>query len=92
MPTAQCPICGKGFDTLTTVAMPFCSPRCRKIDLGRWLDERYGVTVQRDEDGEPGARRVPAETGGLHPCLYLDPEEAEFGAAESGTRPVDEHD
>ena len=22
---------------------PFCSPRCRKIDLGRWLDEKYAI-------------------------------------------------
>ena len=22
---------------------PFCSARCRKIDLGRWLDEKYAI-------------------------------------------------
>ena len=22
---------------------PFCSARCRKIDLGRWLDQKYRV-------------------------------------------------
>jgi endogenous inhibitor of DNA gyrase (YacG/DUF329 family) len=30
---------------------PFCSPRCRKIDLGRWLDERY--TIPADDQSKP---------------------------------------
>jgi endogenous inhibitor of DNA gyrase (YacG/DUF329 family) len=29
---------------------PFCSPRCRTIDLGRWLGERYRVPAEEDED------------------------------------------
>jgi hypothetical protein len=33
--------------------MPFCSERCRSIDLGRWLDERYGLPAEpKDEEGE----------------------------------------
>jgi endogenous inhibitor of DNA gyrase (YacG/DUF329 family) len=28
--------------------MPFCSDRCRQIDLGRWLDEGYSVPVERE--------------------------------------------
>lgn len=36
-----CPICGRPVDTETTPAMPFCSLRCRQIDLARWLGERY---------------------------------------------------
>lgn len=33
--------------------MPFCSQRCRRIDLGRWLGEDYSVPVlRRDEDDE----------------------------------------
>jgi endogenous inhibitor of DNA gyrase (YacG/DUF329 family) len=33
--------------------MPFCSQRCRRIDLGRWLGEDYSVPVMRhDEDDE----------------------------------------
>lgn len=27
---------------------PFCSKRCRQVDLGRWLNEEYRVTVDRD--------------------------------------------
>ena len=32
--------------------MPFCSDRCRQIDLGRWLREAYSVPVERDPDEE----------------------------------------
>ncbi|MBC7338049.1 MAG: DNA gyrase inhibitor YacG, partial [Clostridia bacterium] len=42
MATLRCPICGKQFDPETTDAMPFCSRRCKLIDLRRWLDEEYG--------------------------------------------------
>jgi endogenous inhibitor of DNA gyrase (YacG/DUF329 family) len=51
----RCAICDKSFDPATSPAMPFCSERCRQIDLGRWLREVYSVPVQRnpDEDKEP---------------------------------------
>jgi endogenous inhibitor of DNA gyrase (YacG/DUF329 family) len=57
----RCPICEKQFDPAGSPAMPFCSERCRQIDLGRWLREVYSVPVQRnpDEDGRDG--EVPAE-------------------------------
>jgi len=32
--------------------MPFCSPRCRNIDLGRWLNEEYTLTDPRDDEEE----------------------------------------
>ncbi len=27
---------------------PFCSERCRLIDLGAWLDEKYRIDQQED--------------------------------------------
>jgi uncharacterized protein len=30
---------------------PFCSSRCRLIDLGRWLGENYRVAADPDESG-----------------------------------------
>ena len=32
--------------------MPFCSERCRLIDLGRWLSEGYGMPVEPENEGE----------------------------------------
>ena len=54
MPTIHCPICERQFDPTQTPAMPFCSERCRQIDLGRWLRESYSVPVEKreDDDGE----------------------------------------
>jgi endogenous inhibitor of DNA gyrase (YacG/DUF329 family) len=48
----RCPICEKQFDPAVSPAMPFCSDRCRQIDLGRWLREVYSVPVERDRDDE----------------------------------------
>lgn len=43
MPQHLCPICGRAVDPATSPAMPFCSERCRQIDLGRWLGECYRI-------------------------------------------------
>jgi len=50
----RCPVCDNEFSPETTEAMPFCSKRCKSIDLGRWLDEGYSVPAYRDEDGDDG--------------------------------------
>jgi len=49
-----CPICGKVPVDAKTSVLPFCSERCRNIDLGRWLSERYRVASDspQDADGE----------------------------------------
>ncbi|REJ69911.1 MAG: DNA gyrase inhibitor YacG [Planctomycetota bacterium] len=44
-----CPTCELAFDTETSLALPFCSSRCREIDLGRWMNEEYGLPI---EDGD----------------------------------------
>jgi hypothetical protein len=46
---SQCPTCGKRFRMDETDAPPFCSQRCRLIDLGRWLDEEIGLPHEADE-------------------------------------------
>ncbi len=49
----RCPTCKSEFDPALTAAMPFCSERCRSIDLGRWLDERNSLPhVPDPEDDE----------------------------------------
>ncbi len=45
----RCSICQTEFDPKQSPAMPFCSERCRQIDLGRWLDEGYGLPYEADE-------------------------------------------
>lgn len=46
----HCPVCDTEFDKATSTALPFCSDRCRLIDLGRWLDEDYGLPSIPDPD------------------------------------------
>ncbi len=46
-----CPVCDAAVDLATTPTVPFCSERCRLIDLGRWLDEAYGVPEKPRSDG-----------------------------------------
>ncbi len=45
-----CPICGKPAQVRFR---PFCSARCRLVDLGRWLNGSYSVpAVENDDDDE----------------------------------------
>ena len=44
----SCPYCRKEFDRQTTQSMPFCSSRCKQIDLGLWLNEVHGMPYEID--------------------------------------------
>ena len=46
MPQRRCPTCKNSFDTGESSSLPFCSPRCRQIDLGRWLNEEMAVPLE----------------------------------------------
>jgi hypothetical protein len=49
-PTAgRCPICGKPPSEKTR---PFCSSRCRDVDLHRWLSGRYVVPGSENDEEE----------------------------------------
>lgn len=45
----RCPICGKPAAEATK---PFCSPRCRDVDLHRWLSGSYVVPGADDDEEE----------------------------------------
>lgn len=51
----KCPVCEAMYDPNGPHSGPFCSPRCRQIDLGRWLGERYAVPVvkRRPDSDDP---------------------------------------
>ncbi|MCL2776847.1 MAG: DNA gyrase inhibitor YacG [Polyangiaceae bacterium] len=53
---ARCPICTADAKTrATNGAFPFCSPRCRTIDLGKWLNEEYRVAENHTDDPSSAA-------------------------------------
>lgn len=45
----RCPICGKPRDP---AFRPFCSRRCRQVDLSRWMNEVYAVPAVEPGEGE----------------------------------------
>ena len=53
MAELRCPICDTPFESSESKALPFCSPRCRQIDLGRWLDESYGLQYEPEQQPPP---------------------------------------
>lgn len=59
----RCPVCKQEFDPATSAAMPFCSERCRTIDLGRWLGEVYSMPNIPDPEADerPEAEDFEAE-------------------------------
>ena len=60
MMNLSCPICSKKMqiekiDDLPS--FPFCSERCRLVDLGRWIDGGYVIP-----SSAPGAKVVAGES------------------------------
>jgi endogenous inhibitor of DNA gyrase (YacG/DUF329 family) len=44
----NCPQCSKQVPWEGNPDRPFCSERCRMIDLGAWIEERYRVPEPGD--------------------------------------------
>lgn len=38
-----CPTCRREIEWATAAFRPFCSERCRLIDLGAWLSEKHAI-------------------------------------------------
>ncbi len=54
----KCPICKKPTDSSNDAEFPFCSERCRLLDLGAWSAEKYVVSDPIfDEEEIPKADR-----------------------------------
>ncbi|MBX5480334.1 MAG: DNA gyrase inhibitor YacG [Myxococcaceae bacterium] len=51
--TPKCPICASPVALRPeNPTFPFCSPRCRQVDLGKWLGEEYRVAVSAAPEDE----------------------------------------
>ena len=48
----RCPICGKG---PLRPGQRFCSDRCQRIDLGRWLSGDYAIPAEEEPPEDEGA-------------------------------------
>jgi len=57
----HCPICCKSTDSETDADFPFCSERCRTLDLGNWASEKYKISEPViDESIDEGASDTSA--------------------------------
>ncbi len=51
-PTCKKPVAEPGPDDPLPRWYPFCSERCKLIDLGNWLDGKYQIPVEADDIDE----------------------------------------
>ena len=47
----KCPICKKEVN-LGDPEFPFCSERCRVLDLGNWASERYVISTPAEPQAQ----------------------------------------
>jgi uncharacterized protein len=57
----KCPTCGRELEWATTPARPFCSERCRLIDLGAWLSEQRSIAGESPTAETPFTESEPRE-------------------------------
>lgn len=56
-----CPTCGTPSPFApSNRSRPFCSERCRSLDLGAWASERFRVPAEAPPDASPDA---PSDAG-----------------------------
>lgn len=55
----DCPTCGKKVEwTEANKYRPFCTERCKQIDLGAWAEERYVIPgSEKEQDSEDGPKQ-----------------------------------
>jgi uncharacterized protein len=58
----KCPTCEREIDWAQSPFRPFCSERCRLIDLGAWLTEKHAIPGERVQD-ESGQGQAGSQDG-----------------------------
>ncbi|UCD35526.1 MAG: DNA gyrase inhibitor YacG [Nitrospiraceae bacterium] len=56
----KCPACRRPTEWENNPHRPFCSERCRLIDLGAWASEKYRIKGkdEEEEDGGPSTKET----------------------------------
>ena len=60
----RCPVCKKNVEREGNPFRPFCSERCKLIDLDNWLEERYRISARVDSGEEGAAQERAADSKG----------------------------
>lgn len=58
-----CPICGRPRDAKYR---PFCSARCRDVDLGRWFKQVYSIPAEELDERDTAEPVPEAQSDGDH--------------------------
>jgi uncharacterized protein len=74
MRVIACPQCKKEAPWADNPFRPFCSERCRLVDLGAWLDEKYTIpgafadesASQEGDDGDDAGDAAPRSKRDRH--------------------------
>lgn len=67
----KCPHCAKSFNYKDKATRPFCSERCKMIDLGSWLGEGYNIPVDESNlSSEELEKVIDLKTGGEDDSLF----------------------
>lgn len=60
----KCPECGKTTEySSVNEYRPFCSERCKLIDLGEWIEGRYSI---ESEENDHMSESLPEESNTRH--------------------------
>ena len=64
MTIVACPTCGElSAFTPNNRWRPFCSERCRLVDLGAWATESYRIPAKPDESEDEAPSADPRDAG-----------------------------
>jgi hypothetical protein len=56
----HCPICRGSTDSESSPEFPFCSERCKLLDLGNWASEKYVISEPVIDESVPEDNPQPA--------------------------------
>jgi endogenous inhibitor of DNA gyrase (YacG/DUF329 family) len=65
----KCPICKTPTDSAAHAEFPFCSERCRLLDLGAWASEKYVVSepvFDEEELAEGNGKEIIVDLADSH--------------------------
>jgi endogenous inhibitor of DNA gyrase (YacG/DUF329 family) len=63
----KCPTCRREIDWSASEFRPFCSERCRLIDLGAWLTEKHAIPGEAPDVGTEVAEDADSGDGNRAP-------------------------
>jgi endogenous inhibitor of DNA gyrase (YacG/DUF329 family) len=59
--TVTCPSCGGDSVYATSNPFrPFCSARCKNVDLGAWASESFRMPISSNAEDQPGEESPPS--------------------------------